>query len=283
MTKITRIIHYSDLHVRTFQRHKEYKEILTEFLKQVKDIVDENGKDNTIIVLAGDIFHNKILVSNEQNMIVAWLFTEMAKLCKTYILAGNHDALINNSDRIDSITPIIKMLNNENLVYLDMELGYKSGFYECEGTNIIFPVFSVFDDHSPLDIKLKRIDNPDKIFLSLFHGMTVGLRNEHNMVFEHGKSLEMFDGSSAVLCGDVHLRQEQEYNGIKIVQPSSLIQQGFGESAKSGHGYCLWNLSDEKNITYEAIDIDNTNYGFYKFKINSVEDIDNGTESFVNF
>ena len=193
------------------------------------------------------------------------------------LIAGNHDFLEGNRDRLDSITPIIKMLELPNVIYLDMELGYKGGFYY--DNNVAWCLFSVFDEHSQIDIKLKKIEFPDKIFISLFHGMTIGLKNESGFIFENGKSLDMFDGSSAVLCGDIHLRQEQDYNGVKIVQCGSLIQQNFGEIAKSKHGYLVW---DVDTLEYEEHDIQ-TEYGFYKFKINSTDDVENGTEEFSNF
>ena len=280
MVKVTKIIHMADIHLRNYQRHQEYKEVLTEFLKQAKDIADENGVENTRIALVGDLLHSKISTSNEQSLFLSWFLRECDLVCKTLIISGNHDFQENNLDRIDSITPIVQMLQLPNVVYLDMELEYKSGFYEDE--NIMWSVFSVFDNHSLIDIKLKKIEFPDKIFLSLFHGMTIGLKNDYGMVFDQGKSLEMFDGSSAVLCGDVHLRQEQEYNGIKIVQPGSVIQQNFGETVGRGHGYILWDLSDPENIEYEGVDLENQ-YGFYKFRLSNYMDAENGTEEFINF
>jgi len=280
MQKITKVIHLADIHIRNFQRHQEYKEVITEFLKQAKEIVDENGKESTRICIVGDLVHSKITVSNEQNQLLSWFLRECDKICKTIIISGNHDFLENNKDRVDSLTPIVQMLELPNIIYLDMELGYKGGFYEDE--NIMWSLFSVFDNHTPIDIKLKKIEYSDKIFLSLFHGMTIGLKNESGFMFEHGKSLEMFDGSDAVLCGDVHLRQEQDYNGIKIVQPGSLIQQNFGETVNSGHGFLIWDLFDTTDITYEEHDI-SSDYGYYKFRINSLEDLNENVEEFVNF
>ena len=280
MKKITKVIHLADIHLRNFKRHDEYKEIFQKFLSEAKNISNENGSDNTRIVIAGDLLHQKITVSNEQLIIISWFLRECNNICKTILIAGNHDFLEANKERVDSITPIIKMLELSNVKYLDMELGYEGGFYEDE--NVIWSLFSVFDDHKNIDIKLKKIDNPDKIFISLFHGMTIGLKNDNGFVFDNGKSLDMFDGSNIVMCGDVHCRQEQTFNGIKIVQPGSLIQQDKSESAKRGHGYLLWDISDKNNIYYEEHDIE-SDYGFYKFKATSIEDIENGTEEFVNF
>jgi hypothetical protein len=62
-----------------------------------------------------------------------------------------------------------------------------------------------------------------------------------------------------------------------LVYPGSLIQQDFGETV-SQHGFVVW---DMVNLTYEFIDLD-TDYGLYGMTINSIDDIDNDMEKFVN-
>jgi hypothetical protein len=64
---------------------------------------------------------------------------------------------------------------------------------------------------------------------------------------------------------------------VPIAYPSSLIQQNFGESVGK-HGYLIW---DVESRTYIERDI-STRYGFYQFKINSLEEIENGTEKLTN-
>lgn len=84
------------------------------------------------------------------------------------------------------------------------------------------------------------------------------------------------------MCGDIHKRHEIQFNSnednIKAVYPGSLIQQDFGENV-SGHGFLLW---DVEELEYEEFDIEN-DYSLFKFKITSIEDIENQTEEFVNF
>ena len=80
-----------------------------------------------------------------------------------------------------------------------------------------------------------------------------------------------------VLLGDIHKRQVFNYKGIPIAYPSSLIQQNFGETV-SKHGYLIWDVND---MTYTEHDI-TTRYGFYQFKVNSLDDIDNGDEKLLN-
>jgi len=64
---------------------------------------------------------------------------------------------------------------------------------------------------------------------------------------------------------------------VPIAYPSSLVQQNFGETVTK-HGYLLW---DVESRTYTEHDID-SRYGFYQFKINSLDEIDNGTEKLTN-
>jgi len=64
---------------------------------------------------------------------------------------------------------------------------------------------------------------------------------------------------------------------IKIVMPSSLIQQNFGENV-SKHGYLLWDVEDR---TFTEHDVQNEN-SYYTIKIKSLEDLDNDKEIISN-
>lgn len=64
---------------------------------------------------------------------------------------------------------------------------------------------------------------------------------------------------------------------IPVSYSGSLIQQNFGESV-SNHGYLWWDLETK---TFEAYDI-KTNYGFYNFKIKSLEDLETNSEKLTN-
>ena len=64
---------------------------------------------------------------------------------------------------------------------------------------------------------------------------------------------------------------------IPIAYPSSLIQQNFGETVTK-HGFLFWDIESK---TFEEHDIE-TNYGFYQFKIKSLEELANGEEKLTN-
>jgi DNA repair exonuclease SbcCD nuclease subunit len=274
---IKKIIHTSDLHIRNIKRHEEYKIQFSKFIDSCKDIASNYKYDEVRILIAGDLFHQKIQTSNEQTEMLSWLLKELEKIAPVVIIAGNHDFMESNSDRMDSLTPIVKLLDLNNLKYLDMTLEYKSGIVVDD--NIVWCLYSIFDNYRNPDVKLEKINYPDKKLIGLFHGPLSGSKTDVGFEFSSGASTDIFDGCDVVMCGDIHKRSELiGPDGIKVVYPSSMIQQDFGESVSS-HGFMLW---DVDSLEYEEHNIDN-DYGFYKFKITSVEDVENQIEEFVNF
>ena len=123
---IKKIIHIADIHIRTIQLHDLYKEQFTKLLKEIQRHSVEWEKEGiewheVRIVIAGDIAHQKINISNEQILLTSWFLTELTQIGKVVIIPGNHDFLENNIQRLDSITPVVELLNNENISY------YKDG------------------------------------------------------------------------------------------------------------------------------------------------------------
>ena len=62
---ITKIIQIGDIHIRNLRRSDEYKAQFDEFLNMCSKIVNENGVENTRIVVCGDVLHNKTEISPE--------------------------------------------------------------------------------------------------------------------------------------------------------------------------------------------------------------------------
>ena len=69
------------------------------------------------MVIAGDIAHQKINISNEQLMLTSWFLEQLGEFGKVVIIPGNHDFLENNTQRLDSISPIVELLYDEPIVY----------------------------------------------------------------------------------------------------------------------------------------------------------------------
>lgn len=62
-------------------------------------------------------------------------------------------------------------------------------------------------------------------------------------------------------------------NKLKAIYPSSLIAQNFAEGDESFHGYVLWDISDNKNITHTKIKIE-SDYTYKTLKVNRFTDFD---------
>lgn len=267
---IKKIIHIADIHIRTYRMHEEYKEVFTQFIEEITFYCKDFKYEEIRIAIVGDLVHQKITISNEQLILCTWFLRELAKVGKVVIIAGNHDLLENNKDRIDSISPMIQLLENPNIAYYKESIGY-------EDDNIVWCNYSIFEGNSKPDIEGARKQFGDKTYVGLYHAPLVGASTDIGYEFEEGTSLEIFDGCDMVLLGDIHKRQHFDYNGIPIAYPSSLIQQNFGETVGK-HGYLIW---DVETRTYVEKDIE-TRYGFYQFKIKSLNELDEGTETLTN-
>jgi DNA repair exonuclease SbcCD nuclease subunit len=199
-TEITHVYHVADLHIRNLQRHKEYKLIFKKFLKQVK----EDNIKNSVIYLAGDIAHAKTEMSPELVQQISWFLTECAKLRETFLITGNHDCNLNNSHRLDVLTPIVDNLNNPRIHYLR-----DTGVYQYE--NLTWVVYSILDhkDNWPL---AKDVVGENKI--CLFHGPVNKAQTDIGYVVSSNSfQVDMFDGFDMAMLGDIHKRQNlQEYS-----------------------------------------------------------------------
>jgi len=277
---IKRIIHCGDIHIPAGnRRHVEYKEVLDNFIAEVKNISLDYEFGELVVAIVGDLLHNKLDKSNEMDMIVSEFLRGLDEICPIYIIAGNHD-FGEHTGKIDTITPIIKMLNLKNVRYFDMELNYKSGLIEID--NIVFCVYSIFDGYNLSDVKISRVNKPDKLHIGLFHGCLDGSALDSTHVLG-GLNKELFDGCQLVLMADIHKRQFFDYNGVTLAYCGSLHQHSMGETVSS-KGFLSWFVEDSDDISYEEHNIDDNNdYGFYKFKISSFSDVENGVEDFVNF
>ena len=259
MKRLKTIYHIADVHIRNVQRHKEYRKVFETMFEEIR----KRGTENSLIYLAGDIAHAKLELSPELVREISWLFTECSKHCETILITGNHDCNMNNSDRLDVLTPIVEALNLPNFTYLRDTQVYSIG-------GIDFGVFSIFDDKKNWP-KADTLSGNKKI--ALFHGPVDNSQTDIGYVVSSRHfTTDIFDGFDLALLGDIHKRQEMiSPKGCKVVYAGSLLQQNFGETLDR-HGFLAWDLD---TMTYEEIDIQN-DYGYYTM------DIDNGKVPVVN-
>jgi len=282
---ITKIISCADIHFPQLKGIDELKEILTTFFEQCKKIVKKEGADNVRIVILGDIVNNKTNITSELILAVNWFFTELDKICKTIVIAGNHDFLMNNIGRVDSLTPLFEIGDYKQVIFLDKELEYNSGIFVDD--NIAWCLYSSFSGFNTPDILIHKeahqgLDNAPEIYVGLIHGDVNGAITTTNRVTENGIDPGVFEGCDFVMAGHIHKRQVIKRDGVNIVYCSSINQKDMGESV-NGHGFVVWDVDDPDNITYKFVDVPNPDGGYYKFEINDINDIKEDKEELLNY
>lgn len=273
---VSTIFHIADLHIPNSEDNRPFmemmKQALAELLKQTKKL----DKDEFRIVIAGDIFHNKIKTTNEAKKIFHETLNYLNAIGKTIIIAGNHDMLENNHDRIDSISPTFDIKDvYPNITYADKVLNYKSGYIKDD--NIIWALYSMFDKFAKPNIDGLREQYPDCKIIGLYHGDIVGAVTDVGRMSENGIDTNVFKECDCVMAGHIHKQQEIKKNGVPIVYAGSLFQQNGGENT-TGHGFLIWDLNKNKYKHHEVTN----KYKTYRFKITSYEDIADDTEKLLN-
>jgi DNA repair exonuclease SbcCD nuclease subunit len=265
---IKKIIHIADIHIRTVQYHDLYKTQFEKLIEQLKIKLSSYEQNEIRIIITGDLFHNKINISNEQLLLTSWFIKELTKIGVVIIIPGNHDFLENNTQRLDSITPIIEMMDDINVEY------YKdSGVYE--DSNVKWVVYSLYQHNERP--KFKKEDD-GKLYVGLFHGPIQGLSTDTGYKFDDAYDRLNFVDLDLLLCGDIHKRQQFELSGSgKAIMVGSLIQQNFGETIKH-HGYGIYDINADK---YEFYDL-HSEQPFMHFSISDIKDIDDEKEQLLN-
>jgi len=268
---VKKIIHLADIHIRTFRMHDEYKDVFKTLIKDIKDNIEGYESDEVRILIAGDLVHQKIVISNEQLMLGTWFLRALEKVAPVILIAGNHDLLENNKDRMDSISPMVQFLPDQNINFFKESKCYLDD-------NIVWCVYSIFEENKRPNIEGARLEfGEDKTYIGLFHAPLINAKTDIGYEIDHGAELDIFEGCDMVMLGDIHKRQFFNHKGIQIAYPSSLIQQNFGENV-TNHGFLMW---DVETKTFTEHNVENK-YPFYQFKIKSLEDLEAGTEKITN-
>ena len=114
---IKKIVHLADIHIRTFRMHDEYQDVFKSLINDLTDLLVDYKREEIRIVIAGDLVHQKIVISNEQLMLGTWFLRKLDEIAPVILIAGNHDLLENNKDRMDSITPMVQFLPDKDINY----------------------------------------------------------------------------------------------------------------------------------------------------------------------
>jgi DNA repair exonuclease SbcCD ATPase subunit len=256
-----KICHIADIHIKNTERHEEYHKQFEKLYKIIKD------NNINIVAIVGDLFDNYIEISNEAKIIAGYFLNNLSKLVdEVVIVFGNHDIRKKNLNRINSIETVIKLINNPKVTYFN-----KSGFFNDNLYDIVW----VNHSHQEKNINpwndIPHIKDNSKIYIDLFHDPVNG-SIDTNKAFQDKKyrNVEDFKGDISLL-GDIHKHQSLGKKK-KIVYPSSLVQQDFGEDLI--HGCVIWDIKSNKDITWDFINIEN-DHTFINLYIDQLDDYDN--------
>lgn len=265
----------ADVHFMASVKYRQkYNDILNKTIESIQENLKGLSHEEARIVIVGDLTNDKSHVSNTLMEDTFTFLNRLGEIAPVRVIGGNHDFNVNNTTDIDTVSLITRFMRPKDTQFLDMESDYKSSCIIDD--NIVWCLYSTFDNYRRPDIDLCRIDHPDKCFVSLFHETITGAESDAG-VMTNGHTLDIFKGSDIVCLGHIHKRQDFTYDGFTAAYAGSTIQQTYGESI-SGHGYLIWDVETKK---YEPIDIV-SDYGFYKFELTSLEDLDEDKERLIN-
>jgi DNA repair exonuclease SbcCD ATPase subunit/DNA repair exonuclease SbcCD nuclease subunit len=259
--KIQRIFHISDIHIRLYNRQKEYQDVFQKLYDYIKNSCSSNLKE--IIIITGDLLHSKNNLSPESILVTQNFLINLAAIAPTFLIAGNHDAMLTNQQREDSITAIVQNIHIPNFFYLR-----NSGVYLA--ANVAIAVCSILDNQW---IHANSFKPPVRIQhkIALYHG-GVGIVDTgvgHRLRGE--KLVSDFDGYDFTLLGDIH--KYQWLIPKRMAYASSLIAQNFSEF-QDPHGVLVWNLETLEHIYYP---IENP-CGFFVLNMSNNQLFVNGTQ-----
>lgn len=245
-TTYKRILHLSDLHIRTGDpdraRYKQYAIVFKHFIETIQEM----DLSETLTVITGDVFHHKGKIEPAGLRLTHQLFQALLNKTPVVVICGNHDYRQDDPSIPDMIETVLTHYPQKYpLYYLNQTGHYHVG-------NVGFGVVDVRDtlkqyntrgrvESLPSFPSPKELNTPYKI--ALFHGSVMSQSMIERFKSYQGYPLEWFSGYPMVLLGDIHKKQVNRTLTSDQVwgYPGSLIQQDFGESWDN-HGFLMWDL-----------------------------------------
>ncbi len=271
---VTSILHLSDVHIRAGDaersREEEYRAVFERLFALLRRF-PAVAAGEAIIVVTGDLFHNKHKLDPHGVRLGVQLLRGLAEIAPTFVIRGNHDYRQDQPDELDLISAITSY-EIPNLTYLD-----ETGTYEIENVGIglvaiqdtlLYGATSGIVEELPPFPSVSDFSSDVTHRVALFHGSVVHAKLQNGMACEtgHGYPLEWFKGYDLVLLGDIHLQQVHRATAVEGTErveesasllrthtvgtssaggtwayPGSLLQQDFGEPLL-GHGILHWDL-----------------------------------------
>jgi exonuclease SbcC len=277
MTTLRYIFQLSDLHIRNGDkiscRYDEYNDVFNETIISISNEIKKLNLslNEFIIIISGDIFHNKNIIGNYGLLLYKNFIEHLVKLGRVIIFHGNHDR--NQSEINQPSLVFSSTFNIDNLTILNDTTTFNIDNIGFSYVNIDDTLDSYRNTGRIQDLpKFPEIIGDVKYKIALFHGSFQSaklfngdcIRDENNPY-----PLEWVKDFDYVILGDIHKRQVFNYKKRTICGYSgSLIQQSFGENVVE-HGYLIWDLENKK---INEINVYNK-IGYINIKENESEEI----------
>tara|TARA_A100000172_G_C3044090_1_gene111723 strand:+ start:2941 stop:6051 length:3111 start_codon:yes stop_codon:yes gene_type:complete len=234
-----KIAHIADTHIKNLKYHEDYRACFEQMYKVLRE------QDVDCIVHCGDIAHTKTQISPEFVEMASDFFSNLADIATTFIILGNHDGNLKNSNRQDAITPIVQAIDSPNIRLLK-----NSGETPIANSNITLNVLSVFDRDNwiqPTDL--------DKVNIALYHGAISNCQTDAGWTMVHGEDeVSIFESFDYAMLGDIHKRQFLD-DEKRVYYPGSTIQQNHGES--NDKGFSIWTIDSKNDWDIEHFTLQN--------------------------
>lgn len=234
-----KIAHIADTHIKNLKYHDDYRACFEQMYETLRQ------EEVDYIVHCGDIAHTKTQISPEFVEMASDFFTSLSEIATTFIILGNHDGNLKNSNRQDAITPIVQAIDSPHIRLLK-----NSGETSLAYGNIVLNVLSVFDRDNWV-----RPTNPDKVNIALYHGAITNCQTDAGWIMEHGEDeVSIFDSFDYAMLGDIHKRQFLD-EAERIYYPGSTIQQNHGET--NDKGFSIWTIDGKDSWEIDHYTLEN--------------------------
>ncbi|CAK0773852.1 hypothetical protein CCP3SC1AL1_690013 [Gammaproteobacteria bacterium] len=222
------IYHLADIHIPVIERHEEYRIVIDNFVKVIKN--NNCDKESSIIVICGDIFHTRDRLVSETIIMFDYFIESLCSVLPVIMIPGNHDNFHRNNKRLDIIEGILSLKSYANFFYIKDH----GVVFNYRNLSFVFNTESIIVKDPP---KKEGI-----VSIALYHGMLNGsvLCNGTSIDVKDGITTGTFKNYDLVLLGDIHKRQ---FLSSTIAYPGSFIQQNFKEEEE--HGYIKWTIDSD--------------------------------------
>ncbi len=257
-----KIAHTADVHIRGNQFLDEMNFTFDKFLSDAKE------KKVELLVIAGDLYHSKLTVTNEYFETCRKFLKSFADAgIKVLIIPGNHDLALNNVDRVDAITPVFNSIKD---VHPDKIFYEKNSGLIFQYKNFNFWHMSCLDDKSLWPTKKDLKKHKDKINVALYHGTINNSVVDSGWVSRGNKDeMPIFEGFDFAFLGDIHKHQ---FLSPTVAYPGSLRQNDYGESGEKG--YIFWDIEESKKFKANHVVLEQKRY-FVTIEVDSPKSLEN--------